>query len=416
MKKNFDVIISGAGPSGSLLGYLLSKKNISSLILEKEVFPRYKVCAGGIQWKALQFLPYNINEIIEKKIYGIYFARRLKDIFYKKYSEPLIYTFERAKLDDFMAKKALESGCSINFSEKIKNFEISENEVKVWTQKDIYFSKILVGADGASSIIYKKLNKDTKLQKIVGYETEIPLNHESSYPLSDESVVLDFGGVKKGYVWIFPKNSNLSIGGGGPVRDALNIKKYLEWFLQNYHGKLDKNFNTPGRHSLFNSKSSKIEKKENRFIKQVQTDGTEAGFQNLNKLNAHFIPVRSDKTFLCDYRVLSVGDAAGLGDAFTGEGIHNALLSSIIASDSISSAFSGFNFNFSDYREKINSDIYANIKNSMLISKIFFSSPYFYYKLIKSNDNLFNSCAKILRGEKKYSDVLNKLKLIKIRY
>jgi len=86
----------------------------------------------------------------------------------------------------------------------------------------------------------------------------------------------------------------------------------------------------------------------------------------------------------------------------------------IIAADSISNAFSDFNFNFSDYREKINNDIYANIKNSMLISKIFFSSPYFYYKLIKSNDNLFNSCAKILRGEKKYSDVVNKLKLIKI--
>ena len=385
MKKNFDVIISGAGPSGSLLGYLLSKKNISTLILEKEIFPRYKVCAGGIQWKALQFLPYDINEIIEKKIYGIYFARRLKDIFYKKYSEPLIYTFERTKLDDFMAKKAIESGCNINFSEKIKNFEISENEVKVFTQKDIYFSKILVGADGAGSIIYKKLNKDTNLQKIIGYETEIPLTSASSYPLYDESVVIDFGGIRKGYFWIFPKKRTLSIGGGGPVKDALNIKKYLEWFLQNYQEELNENFAAPGRDRLLNQ-----------------------------KLSAHFIPVRSNKSFLCDYRVLSVGDAAGLGDAFTGEGIHNALISSIIAADSISNAFSDFNFNFSDYREKINNDIYANIKNSMLISKIFFSSPYFYYKLIKSNDNLFNSCAKILRGEKKYSDVVNKLKLIKI--
>ncbi|MHB1375959.1 MAG: geranylgeranyl reductase family protein [Candidatus Humimicrobiaceae bacterium] len=385
MKKNFDVIISGAGPSGSLLGYLLSKKNISTLILEKEIFPRYKVCAGGIQWKALQFLPYDINEIIEKKIYGIYFTRRLKDIFYKKYSEPLIYTFERTKLDDFMAKKAIESGCSINFSEKIKNFEIGESEVKIFTQKDIYFSKILVCADGAGSIICKKLNKDTNLQKIIGYETEILLTSESSYPLYDESIVLDFGGIKKGYVWIFPKKHTLSIGGGGPVKDALNIKNYLKWFLQNYQGELNKNFAASGWDYLFNK-----------------------------KLSAHFIPVRSNKSFLCDYRVLSVGDAAGLGDAFTGEGIHNALLSSIIASDSISNAFSDLNFNFSDYREKINNDIYTNIKNSMLISKIFFSSPYFYYKLIKSNDNLFNSCAKILRGEKKYSDVVNKLKLIKI--
>jgi geranylgeranyl reductase family protein len=382
MKKDFDVIISGAGPSGSLLGYLLSRKNISTLILEKENFPRYKVCAGGMQWKALQFLPYDISEIIEKKINGIYFARKLKDIFYKKYPEPLMYTFERAKLDDFMAQKAIESGCSVNFSEKIKNFEIDENGVKVFTQNGAYFSKILVGADGAGSLIFKKLNKETSLQKIIGYETEISSSPESNYLYSDESVVLDFGGIKKGYFWIFPKNHTLSIGGGGPVKDALNIKEYLKWFLQNYKERLPGEYMGSGK--------------------------------DLPKLNAHFIPVRSDKSFLCDYRVLSVGDAAGLGDAFTGEGIHNALLSATIASDSISNAFSDSNFQFSDYRERINSDIYANIKNSILISKIFFSSPYFYYKLIKSNDNLFNSCAKILRGEKKYSDVVNKLKFIKI--
>src|SRR5450830_1127232 len=151
MKKIYDVIISGAGPSGSLLGYFLSKKNINTLILEKEKFPRYKVCAGGIQWKALQLLPFDITEVIEKKIYGIYFSRKLKDIFYKKYPEPLIYTLDRIKLDDFMSKKALSSGCSINFNEKVRDFEINNDEVKVHTEKNVYFSKILVGADGAGS-------------------------------------------------------------------------------------------------------------------------------------------------------------------------------------------------------------------------------------------------------------------------
>lgn len=413
MKINFDVIISGAGPSGSLLGYLLSKKNISTLILEKEVFPRYKVCAGGIQWKALQLLPYDINEIIEKKIYGIYFTRRLKDIFYKKYSQPLIYTLERTKLDDFMAKKAIECGCRINFLEKIKNFEIGKDEVKVFTEKNIYFSKILVGADGAGSIVYKKLNKDKNLQKIIGYEIEIPLTFESNYPFYDESAVLDFGGIKKGYLWIFPKKHIFSIGGGGPVRDALNIKKYLKWFLQNYPDALKKNFSGKEKDYRFNQELNNNEKKENNLIAPIEFNGNAGEFQTINRLNAHFIPVRSDKTFLCDYRVLSVGDAAGLGDGFTGEGIYNALLSSHIASQSINNAFSDLNFNFFDYYEKINKDIYTNIKYSLLISKIFFSSPNFYYKLIKSNDTFFNSCAKILRGEKKYGDVVNKLKLIK---
>lgn len=407
MKKIYDVIISGAGPSGSLLGYFLSKKNINTLILEKEKFPRYKVCAGGIQWKALQLLPFDITEVIEKKIYGIYFSRKLKDIFYKKYPEPLIYTLDRIKLDDFMSKKALSSGCSINFNEKVRDFEINNDEVKVHTEKNIYFSKILVGADGAGSIIYKKLNKDKKIQKIIGYETEIPLNDLSSYPSAGDSIVLDFGGIKKGYLWIFPKNDHLSIGDGGPVKDALNIKKYLLWFLQNYPDVLKKQ-------NFFQNKLINKKIKENvHFLSMAQVNGV--GKSKIkSKINAHFIHVRSDKTFLCDHRVLSVGDAAGFGDGFTGEGLYNALLSSHIAFESIVHAFSDSIFNFSDYYERTNNEIYKNIKYSLLVSKIFFSAPFFYYKLIKNNDNLFNSCAKILRGEKTYSDVVNKLKLIKI--
>ena len=56
MDEIYDVIISGGGPSGSLLGFLLSSKNINTLIIEKEIFPRYKTCAGGIAHRILKIL------------------------------------------------------------------------------------------------------------------------------------------------------------------------------------------------------------------------------------------------------------------------------------------------------------------------------------------------------------------------
>jgi len=407
MKKFYDVIISGAGPSGSLLGYFLANKNIKTLILEKENFPRYKVCAGGIQWKVLQLLPFNIEEIIEKKISGIYFSRKLKDIFYKKYHEPLIYTVNRAKFDNFIVNQALNSGCQINFKEKVIDFSVEKDQVKIITKENVYFSKILVGADGAGSIIFKKLNKNKKIQKIIGYETEEPLNKFSFYQSFDDNLLLDFTGIKKGYLWIFPKNDYLSIGDGGPVNDVLNIKKYLLWFLQNYSNKL-KNSN------LF--QSSVINESVKKGKKSPSFNEAEFGNESemQKKIYAHFIPVRNDNSFLSDYRVLVTGDAAGFGDGFTGEGLYNAFLSSNIAFESIVNALANRNFSFYDYFEKINNKIFENIKLSLLISKIFFSSPTFYYKLIKNNDRLFNSCARILRGEKTYSDVVNKLKLIKI--
>lgn len=71
MKKEYDVIISGGGPSGNLLGLLLAKNNIKTLIIEKEKFPRFKICEGGIQYRTSKLLPINIDSVIENTIYGL---------------------------------------------------------------------------------------------------------------------------------------------------------------------------------------------------------------------------------------------------------------------------------------------------------------------------------------------------------
>ncbi|MGM0365782.1 MAG: FAD-dependent monooxygenase, partial [Actinomycetota bacterium] len=68
MNNKYDVIISGACPSGNLLGYLLSSQGIEALVLEKERFPRFKVCAGGLQYRAAALIPFEIVEVIEKEI------------------------------------------------------------------------------------------------------------------------------------------------------------------------------------------------------------------------------------------------------------------------------------------------------------------------------------------------------------
>src|SRR5665811_317720 len=113
MKNNFDVIISGCGPAGSILGYLLAQNNISTLILEKAIFPRKKICAGGIQHRTLKLIPYDVSKVIEKTIYGIYFSLANTDIIHKKSDSPIMYTVERSIFDNLLAGKANDSGCRI---------------------------------------------------------------------------------------------------------------------------------------------------------------------------------------------------------------------------------------------------------------------------------------------------------------
>jgi len=190
-------------------------------------------------------------------------------------------------------------------------------------------------------------------------------------------MVLDFGGIKYGYLWFFPKREKISAGMGGLPKDSVKIKRYLNYFI----------------------KETSLCKIKNNFD---------------FKIYAHFIPVRRKNDFISSFRVLAAGDAAGFGDGFTGEGLHNAILSSHLAFGSIDKALKNSSFEFGDYYEKAKNEIIRNIDYSVMISKIFFSSQYFYYKLIKKNESLFKSCCKVLRGEKTYKDVVNKLKLIKI--
>ncbi|MDD3519849.1 MAG: geranylgeranyl reductase family protein [Actinomycetota bacterium] len=393
MKELFDVVISGSGPSGSILGYLLSSNGYSVLIIDKEEFPRYKVCAGGIQVKAAELIPFNIDSQIHNEIRKIHFQRRTKDGFLGEYDEPLMYTLDRESFDSYLVEKAIGAGCTIRTGEKVKDISVDNNEVTVFTDKGKYYGKIFTGSDGASGFTIKKFNDYRKIRKIIGYELEIPVSGyfnkrdingqgkkeqgENIALFERNCIVLDFGGVKYGYLWLFPKNKKISAGMGGLSAKSKEIKKYLSMYIKN-------------------TELLSINPKEK--------------FQSY----AHFIPLRDKKNFISSRRVLATGDAAGLGDGFTGEGLHNAILSSHLAFSSICKALKNSSFEFVDYNEKIRNEIMQNIEYSLIISKIFFSSQYFYYKLIKRNENIFRSCCKILRGEKTYLDVVNKLKPIKI--
>jgi geranylgeranyl reductase family protein len=368
MESRYDVIISGAGPSGSLLGYLLSGKGINTLIIEKQTFPRYKICAGGLQHRSIDLFPFNIGKVLQKSLHGICFSFRGRDVFMKKYDLPIIHTVDRREFDSFLAEKAKENGCTLNFDETVTGYELEEGGIRINTDKSSYRGKILAGADGIRGIVHRKLTSGSKILKILGYETEKRADGTESKKY-DDVFGLDFGGTKKGYVWAFPKKDLISYGIGGPFSTAAAMKEYFKVYMNG--------------------------KKEDCMA----------------ELKAQSIPVRTENTPICSYRILAVGDAACLGDGFSGEGIYNALGSSRIAAESIEHALKSSIYNFEDYHQKIVDEIYKDIKISLTFSRIFFSYPMFFYKLLKTNDKFFNLCCQVLRGKKKYSDISGRLNL-----
>jgi flavin-dependent dehydrogenase len=71
MNENYDVIIAGAGPAGGILAFELASKGINVLVLEKDVFPRYKCCAGGVTFRAAEFLDGTMEEVTKNTITNV---------------------------------------------------------------------------------------------------------------------------------------------------------------------------------------------------------------------------------------------------------------------------------------------------------------------------------------------------------
>lgn len=366
MESKYDIIISGAGPSGSLLGYLLSTEGINTLIIEKKDFPRHKICAGGLQHRALALIPFDVGKVLQKSFNGIQFTYRRRDSFSRKYESPVIYTVDRREFDLYLAEMAQKKGCTIRFGEKVTGFEYDKTGLTVESDKNKYRAKILVGADGIRGAVHRNLTAGRKILKILGYEVEKKCG-PSEMEKYRGHVGLDFGGTRKGYVWAFPKKDIISYGIGGPASTAVSMKKYFYDYL-----------------------------------------GSNGGSRDIN-IMAQSIPVRSEDTPVCSDRVILIGDAACLGDGFTGEGLYNAFKSSHIGCRSIKNALKYSNYDFNDYAGAIDSDIYKDIKISITFSRIFYTYPMFFYKLLKSNEKFFRLCCHVLRGDKKYSDISGKL-------
>lgn len=288
----YDVCIIGAGPAGCSAAYLLSESGLSVLLIDKSEFPRSKPCAGGITIKSIQALPYSITPVVKRICRNIVIGigENKKTLFSGK--SPLCAMTIRSEFDTFCLQKTVEMGAIFEVHSKILSIENDENYIKVNTSKSAIYAKYLLGADGVNSTVRKLTNVFSDLKKATAIEGKIYLP-ESQMP----DLEIDFGYVKNGYGWIFPKHDHVNIGLYTYNQDEKLSRKRLEEYAKT--------------------------KFETYPLEEIE------GFQmGLN--TQKYIP-KSPNIFL-------VGDAAGLVDSLLGEGIFNAIKSGQFAAQAIINA------------------------------------------------------------------------------
>ena len=373
--KIFDVIIVGAGPAGCATAHQLSGHGLKIAIIDKDIFPRDKICGDALSADVInQFIRMDAHlrdEFVKfprkNPSGGIrFFAPNGKhlDIDFNKNSERKCggYISKRLDFDNFFLNQ-IKKLKDVNIFEGHKILEVSifADHATISSETIKFQGKILIGADGANSIINRKLcqNKFDKNHHSAGlrqYYKNVagfhPNNHIELHFLKD---------LIPGYFWIFPlPNNHANVGLGmlskEVIKQKINLKEKLLDILQN-HPDIKKRF-------------------ENAHpIEDIKGFG---------------LPLGSKKKNLSGNRFLILGDAASLIDPFTGEGIGNAIRSGRIAAEHTLIAFktNSFDHNFNkNYDKTIYQKMWKELRISRSMQMLLYYPKLFNFVVKKASKN-----------------------------
>lgn len=367
-KRSYDVIIVGAGPAGSTLGYELARKGVGVLVLEKERIPRYKTCAGGITVKTARLLDFDIGSVTQDVVQGARVVYKGNRAFTKSYDKPLIYMVMRNDFDYLLAQRAREAGAVLIDDEKVCRIDATAQGVNVTTTHNTFTGRILAGADGARSTIASGVGLMHNVDFGIGMEAEISVSSQRLVQW-ERLMGISLGYIRGGYGWVFPKKSHLSVGVGGPFRQAKGLKSGYQAVLKSY---------------------------------DLQSNP-------VVRLRSHYLPVRRKGEAIRSKRCLLLGDAAGLVDPLTGEGIYNAIKSAQIAAPVINRCLRTNDVDLRAYEAAIDREIMPEIKNARALARIITWLPWLCFDLVEHSDRLWKACCRLLRGEETYATIRQRL-------
>jgi geranylgeranyl reductase family protein len=362
----FDVIVAGGGPAGSITGYHLARAGLRTAVLDAQKFPRAKPCGGGLQARAALQIPFDVSEVLRGTMRHVRFSFGLTEPCTRTYHEPLVYGVLRSEFDAFLLERAAEAGASIRQPVRVWSFDApADGPVVVHTDRGDFTAWCLVGADGANSVVGRLLNARGDYFWQAAVYCEIPVESLNSGALAEECMQIDWGTLPSGYAWVFPKRGYVNVGAGGPVRIARLLRPYVSRFLES------KQLLKPGR------------------LEQLTFTG-------------HQLPTLTRRTRLANRRILLVGDAAGLVDPFTGDGISFACHSARLAAECIAQALGLATPDLSGYQQKLKSELARELLISRRVLALSVAFPNFVHRLFRQNDRLWQTFCRILRGEESF--------------
>jgi geranylgeranyl reductase family protein len=288
--ERFDVAVVGAGPAGSTTAYRLARAHARVLLVDKVRFPRDKPCGGGLTMRAVRQLPFSVEPVVEDRITRVRCRLQYGRVMNRSSEQVLCLMTQRRRLDAFLVEQAAEAG--VIFREGVRVEVESDRRIRVGG-KPIQVDAV-VGADGANGVSASALGLGGAIVHGVALEGNLPYDR-----LPNDAwrglLVLELATLPGGYGWIFPKGDHVNVGVGGWGTEGPRLRKHLQVLCDHYRIRLDE----------------------------------------LTNVRGHRLPMRRPQTKLARGRGLVVGDAAGMIDPVSGDGMYEAFVTGKLAADTI---------------------------------------------------------------------------------
>lgn len=355
MNTKYAVIIVGGGPAGGTAAYFLGQSGRRVLVLEKETLPRYKACGGGISAHVLEQFPFSFEAVIESKVKAISYALGAETITIPLYDQSVRMVM-RDEFDAYLLKHAeaeIRQGVSVRAVEERADGVIVET-----TEGERIEGGYLIAADGANSVIARSVGLRRKKVMAAAIEVEAVVPTDIFARFADKPLFI-FGEVATGYLWIFPKSDHLSVGIGALHPKPGELQTTLERVMSGYGISI--------------------------------SDQPQKG---------HPIPIYNRREPIGTHRTLLVGDAAGLVDPFTGEGIRFAIKSGRLAAEAILSGHPD------RYAALIDRQIARNHRLGIILTSLFYNLPQPSFELVVRNPFVTRALVDMLADRIGYGGVM----------
>jgi geranylgeranyl reductase family protein len=378
----FDVIVVGAGPSGSTAARALGQAGISTLLLDRSSFPRDKPCGGGISARVMERFPYLENalaSIPNKWVSKVYFEAPAGAAITYESVDRLYLMIRRCEFDSLLlslAKPFVQS----QIPAVVRHVQVLPNWVEVTArvndEERQFRGRMVLGCDGVNGVVARSTGlraQNSPSEQAIDIMEESPT--EDLGVIHDDRLYIYYNLERQfGYGYIFPKANHLNVG----------IGFKMDYYLSELRGK------------QYSSHRA--------FVDKLAAQGMITGRSNRANFHAYPLPISGPLHRTSSDRVLVSGDAGGFVNALTGEGIYYAMVSGQHAAQTAIQAVRSSRFAARDlggYERGWKREIGLELTKSVVLQKRLIANPGSIDRLVRAanrNPQLGEALARYMTG------------------